>query len=791
MPQDEEFLKRLRAAFLEEGGEILAEISKRLADLENTADFPEQVTLLGKVAAQLHSLKGSARAVNEDDLVGICQGLETVFLHLKKTDQDNLPRHLLVAQPVLFEIVDTMNEFFDTQAGITSEGLTPVEKSGLKAAVDIKLSMLNHRLGKSEAQVPEPPAKPVSKPVQEVRQTSEQMQTGTFNVTELRAMMLPLESETGERAKNAAAKTNPARGDGNETVRVPVDRLDRLLTESEELLLLKGQMQDRLGLISNLRLLLEDMAREKQSQPAGAELKEARRQVNQIYRLLLKDTSNASHMLTRFLDTAKNLTMQPMNSTLEVFPRLVRDLARELRKEAELQIDGGHLEIDRRILEKIKDPLTHVLRNALDHGIESPEAREQSGKPRKARLKLAVKQLSVENLEITLEDDGAGVNAERVKAKAVEKGLISQEEARNLSYGQALGLIFRPDFSTRDEVSELSGRGLGLAIVKEKIEELSGRLEIVSTEGSGTTFKIVLPTKLAAFSGIKVQSQGQFFVIPVAGLVRAMRVHPLAMEITGGRRTFFVDGKLIPVATLANTLSIPEKDTGAERSTHFRYLELLVLQSREKTAGLIVDQVLDQGEFLVKKLAFPIENLPNFSGATILSSGEPVLVLNTHEVVEAVHAIKVDGNSMLSNLLDNLSGAEEPQGLALVTSKMNPTTILVVEDSITSRILLKNIFESAGYIVKMAVDGQEGLKQMRHMRPDLVVCDVEMPVLDGLGMVKAMREDQQLKDLPVILVTSLASETDRKQGLNAGANAYFIKGDLDQVGLLETVKRLT
>ncbi|HNA74980.1 MAG TPA: response regulator, partial [Candidatus Obscuribacter sp.] len=149
------------------------------------------------------------------------------------------------------------------------------------------------------------------------------------------------------------------------------------------------------------------------------------------------------------------------------------------------------------------------------------------------------------------------------------------------------------------------------------------------------------------------------------------------------------------------------------------------------------------------------------------------------------------GNSMLSNLLDNLSGAEEPQGLALVTSKMNPTTILVVEDSITSRILLKNIFESAGYIVKMAVDGQEGLKQMRHMRPDLVVCDVEMPVLDGLGMVKAMREDQQLKDLPVILVTSLASETDRKQGLNAGANAYFIKGDLDQVGLLETVRRLT
>ncbi|HNB17405.1 MAG TPA: Hpt domain-containing protein, partial [Candidatus Obscuribacter sp.] len=149
MPQDEEFLKRLRAAFLEEGGEILAEISKRLADLENTADFPEQVNLLGKVAAQLHSLKGSARAVNEDDLVGICQGLETVFLSLKKTDQDNLPRHLLVAQPVLLEIVDTMNEFFDTQAGITSEGLTPVEKSGLKAAVDIKLSMLNHRLGKS------------------------------------------------------------------------------------------------------------------------------------------------------------------------------------------------------------------------------------------------------------------------------------------------------------------------------------------------------------------------------------------------------------------------------------------------------------------------------------------------------------------------------------------------------------------------------------------------------------------------------------------------------------------
>lgn len=794
MPQDEEFLKRLRAAFLEEGGEILAEISKRLSELENTSDYTEQVKLLAKVAAQLHSLKGSARAVNEDDLVGICQGLETTFLNLKKADLDNLPRHLLVAQPVLLEIVDTMNEFFDTQAGITSEGLTPVEKSGLKAAVDIKLSMLDHRLGRRPTDDEgEKPVKPESKPVQENKQALEQMQTGTFNVTELRAMMLPLDAEgTGEKSKSSAARASAPRSDGNETVRVPVDRLDRLLTESEELLLLKGQMQDRLNLISNLRLLLEDMARERQEQPSELGLGEARRQVNQIYRLLLKDSSNASHMLTRFLDTAKNLTMQPMNSTLEVFPRLVRDLARELRKEAELQIEGGHLEIDRRILEKIKDPLTHVLRNALDHGIENPDARERAGKARKARLILSVKQLSVENLEITLEDDGTGVNAERVKTKAVEKGLLSPEEAKNLNYGQTLGLIFRPDFSTRDEVSELSGRGLGLAIVKERIEELSGRLEIASTEGSGTTFKIVLPTKLAAFSGIKVQSQGQFFVIPVAGLVRAMRVHPLAMEITGGRRTYFVDGKLIPVATLAKTLSIPERDSAAERSTHFRYLELLVIQSREKTAGLIVDQVLDQGEFLVKKLAFPIENLPNFSGATILSSGEPVLVLNTHEVVEAVHAIKVEGkSSMLSNLLDNLSGPEEPEGLSLLTGKLTPTTILVVEDSITSRILLKNIFESAGYIVKMAVDGQEGLKQMRHVRPDLVVCDVEMPVLDGLGMVKAMREDPTLKDLPVILVTSLASETDRKQGLNAGANAYFIKGDLDQVGLLETVRRLT
>lgn len=790
MSSDEEFLKRLHGAFLEEGAELLAAISNRISEIENSDNHEQILKLLGKVLSSLHSLKGSARAVNESELVAICQNMEGAFGRIKQQNEENMPRVLALELPVLLEIVDTMSEFFDMDAGIAGDGtgLSEIEKSGLRGAVDIKLGALEKKL---EIAAPD-------KPIFIDKPDLSQVQTGTFNVTELRSMLSSMredqlakddKSDSGEKPSVAISK--PTRTEESQTVRVPMDRLDKLLLESEELLVLRGQMADRLGHLNELRSIMRELARQsKQSHsPMAAEIERAYKQIASMSRVQVRENSASALMLSRFSDTAKTLTLQPISTALEVFPRVVRDLSRELHKEADITIDGGHLEIDRRVLEKLKEPLMHILRNALDHGIETPDEREARGKPRKARLKLNVKQLSVDNLEITVTDDGAGVNAARVREKAVRQNIITQEEAKQLSYAQTLALIFRPDFSTREEVSEVSGRGLGLAIVKEKIEELSGRLEIQSTLHEGTTFKIILPTKMAAFGGIKLEAQGQAFVMPVSGLVRALRVHPLAMEIVEGRRTFFVDGKLIPVATLAQALGLPEREE-EEKHAKFKYLEMLVMHSREKTAGILVDHVLDQGEFLVKKLGFPLDKLSNFAGATILSGGKPALVLNTHDLVESVHNIKTlpsqGSTSLLAGLLDSME-SKQNYNREIEQDK----TILIVEDSITSRVLLKNIFESAGYTVRMATDGEEGLKQLRRIKPALVVSDVEMPNLDGLGLTLAIRQDPYLMDLPVILITSLASEADRAAGIAAGANGYFVKGDINQTGLLDLVRKLT
>lgn len=768
MSSDEEFLQRLRAAFVEEGSEILQTTTDALLDLAMEADYQAQISILSRILSCLHTLKGSARAVSDQDIVSVCQTIESMASQLKQLDQNNLPRALMIALDPLTEVIDNLSK------------LISGSEHGLKDALDIKLAALSHKLASLSSDDAKDAIKeaPPTKAQEPSLAQMQQMETGTFNVSELRSIIAASQGENQQPAIYKPSRNEVAQ---DSTVRVQVERLDKLLLASEELLLLKAQLAKRLEQVYDLKEMITQLTIKADNKT----VEQTHKEVTRLYRQTARDASNAALMISQFLDTAKTLTMQPMTATFEVFPRLVRDLCRELKKECELTVEGAHIEIDRRILERLKEPLLHIMRNALDHGIEAPEARERAGKPRKAKMELIVRQLSLENLEILVTDDGAGVNARKVRQKALDLGLIDKIEAETMSYAQSLGLIFRPDFSTRDEVSELSGRGIGLSIVKEKIEELAGRLEIASTEGAGTTFKIVLPTKMATFAGILVDAAGQNFVIPVSGLVRALRVHPLALEMVEGRRTFFVDGKLIPIAHLSQALKIESEE---KKSGSFKFLEILVVQSRDRTAGIIVDHVLDQREFLVKKPGFPLQNLTNFSGATILTTGATALVIDIHQLVESVHhfkSVSKPQESLLAGLLDAFDNKEEKPSPQLKAS------ILLVEDSITSRVLLKNIFESAGYTVQPANNGEEGLRALRHGQFSAVVSDVEMPVMDGLEMTRRIKGDPQLKTTPVILVTSLSSERDRKKGTDAGANAYFVKGDLDSAGLLEMVRKLT
>ncbi len=766
MTDSDDFANRLSEAFQEEAGEILADVRKLFSQIEsiqqNTSTaFSEQLVHIDLALARLHSLKGSARAVSEQQAVTICQWLETALANAK-AEEKSIDRVQIHALSFSIELLD--------------------ELLGLKNGEEHGKERIKAEIGKLLGFTP-------SAKIQEEAKA----QTETLE-----------EPNTSHPLKTSVKAPSAAKADNLTSVRVSIEKLDRLLSESEELLTVKTKTAEYLEDLFQLKSLVSDLGDElktlSQSLPETAtingQLKLLQSKVSTMTKVASRDQSSASLLINRYLETAKTLVMLPVSTCFEGFPRLIRELSRELDKDVELTIDGGQLEVDRRVLERLKDPLIHILRNAMDHGFESTQERSSANKNR-AKLTVCARQLNGETIEITIEDNGRGIDDRAIRATAVKKMLIGAEEAENLSLDEVYALIFRSDFSTRETVSELSGRGLGLAIVKEKIEELNGRIELSSQAGSGSTFRIIVPTTLATFMGILVEAAGQRFVVPISGMNRAMRVHPLALEIVDERETFMVDGQVLPVAALAKALNLPA--SRATASTNFKYLEMLVISHRDKKAGVIVDQILTEQEFLVKKLGFPLGQINNFAGATILSDSKVALVLNLAELVETIVKTRfmqdqkpMFGLAAMLDRQDNDKQDSHMQDSHMQDSAIEKNqSILVVEDSLTSRIFMRNILEAAGYKVTLSVNGKEALDTLKKSQNfDLVISDIEMPILDGLGLVKAIRTNKQLKQLPIVLVTSLSNEKFKNAGIEAGANAYFVKGDLNQANLLSVIREL-
>ena len=776
MTDSDDFAKRLSEAFKEEASEILADVRRFFGQLDsnqqNHSDtaFGEQLPQIDQALARLHSLKGSARAVSELQAVTICQWLETTLANAK-AEEKSLDRVLIHALSFSIELLDELLglEEFDEHG-----------KNRIKAEIGKLLGFATQS------------------------QTEAQSEIQTRALTDSEAIE--------QREKSSAAPESQLKGsvkappliniDNLTSVRVPIEKLDRLLSESEELLTIKTKAAEHFQELFQLKSLVNDISSDlkasfelqSETEKINEQLRQLQSKVSNMTKVASRDQSAVSLLINRYLETAKTLVMLPVSTCFEGFPRLIRELSRELDKEVELTINGGQLEVDRRVLERLKDPLVHILRNAMDHGFESTSERNSASKAR-AQLVVSARQLNGETIEITIEDNGRGIDDQAVRATAVKKMLLGAEEAASLSLDEVYALIFRSDFSTRETVSELSGRGLGLAIVKEKIEELNGRIELTSKAGSGSTFRIIVPTTLATFMGILVEAAGQRFVVPISGMSRAMRVHPLALEIVDERETFMVDGQVLPVASLAKALNLPSHKVPT--STSFKYLEMLVINHRDKKAGVIVDQILTEQEFLVKKLGFPLGQINNFAGATILSDSKVALVLNLADLVDTIVKTRFmqDQKPMfgLAAMLDRQDSEPEQENTkeSDKKTKKKAPSILVVEDSLTSRIFMRNILEAAGYEVTLNVNGKEALDTLTKSQAfDLVISDIEMPVLDGIALVKAIRSSRSIQQLPIVLVTSLSEEMKRKEGIKAGANAYFVKGDLNQANLLSVIREL-
>jgi two-component system chemotaxis sensor kinase CheA len=721
---EEEFLRSLRATFKVEAAEHLQDIGTGLLELEKAAAPAQQLPLIETVFRAAHSLKGAARAVNFTEIESLCQSLEDLFAEWRRRESVPTPSTLDTAH----RAIDRMSQ------AIAGPGVAEGTDS---------------RTVEPTASLPQP-GSVLPGETETVRITTSSLDARLLEAEEMLAAKLAAE----QRASDLGALAGQFEQWRKEWARI--QPRTRVLRPAPERL-----HDDAVG--PDLRALAEffDWNRDY--------LRALEGKVSALRRTAEQDRLLIGKLVDDLLENSKKLLMLPLATLGGLLSKLVRDLCRDQGKEAELVIRGEEVTIDKRILEQLKDPLIHLLRNCVDHGIETPEQRRRAGKPPRAAITLTVSPVNSNQVEISVSDDGAGIDVERVKAAAGRRGLVAPNTPDQLGESAALALVFETDVSTSPMITRVSGRGLGLAIVREKAEKLGGRVAIESRRSVGTTIRMTLPLTLATFRGVLIESARRLFIVPTAQVERVTRFKPQAIQTVEGRRTLELNGRAVALVDLAEVLQLPSTPSKPDPES----TPVLVLGAGEQRVAFMVDAVQGEREVLVKSLTRPLSRVRNIAGATVLGSGELAPILNVSDLLKSAR-----------------TAVGAPRAAAAMPSAARAKKILVVEDSITSRMLLKGILESAGYDVTTAVDGIDAFTALRAEHFDLVVSDVEMPRMNGFDLTARIRAERTLAEVPVVLVTALESREDRERGIDVGANAYLAKSSLDQSDLLEALRRL-
>jgi len=705
---------RLLATFRGEAEEHLQAITAHLLALDGGLPPAEARGVVEAAFREVHTLKGAARSVSLADVEALCQACESVLSRVTRGQ-------LALSRPIL----NGLQEAVDAVARLLAGGGPPAAPSDL-------IDRLERAAGE--------PARGTAEPVQ--------------------APALPAEAPTGP-ATAGLPQTD--------TIRLATAKLDAVLLQAEDLLVPKLAADER---VREARALVEALVvcRKDGNPGLDSALRAVEGRARELVGHLALDQRAISRGVDGLQDELRRVRLTPASAVLDLFPRMVRDLAREHGKEVEWVAQGADLEVDRKVLEAMKEPLIHLVRNAIAHGIEPPETRAQEGKALRGRLAVTIASLEGGRIEIRVEDDGCGIDLARVRAAAVRARLLTGAEAEALTDEQALDLIYRSGLSTSPIITDLSGHGLGLAIVKEHVERLGGQIHIETRVGMGMTVRMILPASIATFRGLLVQAGGQPFLLPTEAVERAIRIVSKEVERVEGREAIRWNGHPLSVARLSRLLGLPERADQPEPGSRE---SCVVMRSGEKQVGLLVEEILGDREVLVKELGPPLVRVKNVAGAGLLGTGEVVLILRPRDLLKSIR--EVPRPRMPS---------------AAPEDKRRPAVILVVDDSITTRTMEKNLLEAVGYRVRVAVDGIEAWTLLKSEEVDLVLSDVDMPRMDGFDLTARIRADQKLAGLPVVLVTALESREDKERGIETGANAYVIKSSFDQSNLFEIIRRL-
>lgn len=562
--------------------------------------------------------------------------------------------------------------------------------------------------------------------------------------------------EPEEKRSDGAA---PATGD---TIRLGVDRVENLMGFAAELVSGVNVVQQLGQTARELSSMISQLQR-KAGLDDASELQATKQFSDELRRSIVHESTRQEQLSARFQDALRTLRMIRVDSVGSLLKKVVRDTARATGRAAQLEIVGGGTEMDRVALDGMRDPLIHLIRNAVSHGIESPEERLRVGKPRKGTVTMRVSS-SGTWVEIVLSDDGKGIELEQIRNVAVNKGIATREDLASRSDDDIRDLIFAPGYSSMENVTEISGRGVGLDVVRKNLLNLGGFVSMETTPGAGTSFRLRVPLTRLTTYGVLVRVGKQLYALPASGLDRVVLVNKSEIAEVDGKDVLRIDDEVVPVTALDRVLKITADD-----SPHYH---ALVLSGDGSRHAFLVNEVLGQKEFVIQGLSWNLKHVPGIMGGTVIDGNRVVFILNTRELL-GTRSAKVSATTAGSARDD-----------------VQLKHILVVDDSVTSRTLVRNILASVGYDVEVAIDGVQAWARLREADFDLVVSDVEMPNMDGFTLTEQIRSDSELGELPVILVTSMGSEEHKNKGAEAGANAYIVKGAFDQDELLTAVGRL-
>ncbi|MDU0457205.1 MAG: hybrid sensor histidine kinase/response regulator [Geobacteraceae bacterium] len=730
------------ARFVEEAREHCSRISEGLLNLENS---PGDAEMLNGLFRSAHTIKGSSRMMKLAGVTELAHKMEDVLDALRGG-------RITLSAPVsdaLFRGVDALAAMLER---ITA-GDTTMQAPGVLCEELVRAATALSAGDAPPVQAGTPaPMEPVGSP----------------------SLAPPAEAETAASAESVPLPA-AARGQKIDYLRINAAKLDELIRLMGEIVSEHVRFRRHIVSLAEIERATARHLKTVAGNLSGAgelePLIEAGRSLQLSLRQSVRAMHDASllqdHLVSDLQETSLRMRMQPLSTVFEPLRRTVRDLAHEQGKDVDFVVAGGDTELDRKIIDRIGDSLMHMIRNSLDHGLESADERIAAGKPLKGTIHLSAFYDSG-CVTISLSDDGKGLSIDRIREKALAKRLFDADTLAGMSRAEITDLIFMPGFSTSPLITDISGRGVGMDVVRKSVvDELKGAIIIETVEGAGTTFQLRLPLNLAVFPLFLVAVAGKTCALPATSLVEMLSVRRNEIIEIVNKRAIRLREQIIPVENLADLLRLA-KQAPAETVE----VLIVIIRDGEEKLGLVVDEIIGREEMVVKPLPPHLKNLRMVSGVTIGERDSIINVLHVPELIRQAREIT------------------DPQRMRPAAREDQAATVLVVDDSINTREIEKSILEAYGYAVVTAEDGEDAFGKTRKTLFDLVITDVEMPRLDGFSLTERLRADERYRAVPIVIVTSREKEEDKKRGILVGANAYIVKGAFDQSNLIDTVRSL-